>query len=297
VRGAAEQVIVCSGLRQGIGLLWSALAADGAQRVAVEQPGWRGMAQTALDAGLEVVPVPVDAHGLAVERLAAVDGVDAAAVAPAHQYPSGAVMPPARRAALVTWAREREALIVEDDYDAEYRYDREPIGSVQGLSPRHVAYGGSTSKSLAPGVRLAWLVVPPQLVEPMTALQRRRGGMPAALEQLALADLIERGELDRHLRRQRRRYRGQRDALLHALAGRLPEVEVQGAAAGLFVVLRLPARASEAAVLRHARAVGIALEGGGAVEPAVVVGYANLAEAAIGSAVDALAVSVRAALG
>lgn len=294
VRGAAEQVIVCNGLRQGLGLLWSALAADGARRVAVEDPGWRGIAQTALDAGIEALPVAVDAGGLVVSQLAAADAVDAVAVAPAHQYPSGAVMPPARRAALVAWALERNALVVEDDYDAEYRYDREPIGCIQGLAPQHVAYGGSASKSLAPGVRLAWLVVPARLVAPMTTLQARRGGMPAALEQLALADLIERGELDRHLRRQRRRYRRQRDALLEALAARLPEVQVQGAAAGLFVVLRLPADVCEAAVLRHARAVGVVLEGGGGPRPSVVVGYANLAQAAIPSAVEALAASVRA---
>jgi len=296
VLGGPEQVIVCNGLRQGLGLLWSALAAGGARRVAVEDPGWGGIAQTALDGGLDVAGVAVDADGLVVERLARLEAIDAVAVAPAHQYPSGAVMAPARRAALVAWAQERGALIVEDDYDAEYRYDREPIGSIQGLAPQHVVYGGSASKSLAPGVRLAWLVVAAQLVEPMAALQRRRGGMPAALDQLALADLIERGELDRHLRRQRRRYRRQRDALLGALAARLPEVAVSGAAAGLFVVLRLPAGVSEGAVLRHARTRGLALEGAGGVPPSVVVGYANLAEAAIGPAVEALAASVRAAM-
>ncbi len=294
VRAAGDQVIVCNSLRQGLGLLWSALAADGAQGVAVEDPGWRGMAQTALDAGLGIVEIPVDEGGLVVSRLAAAqDQIDAVAVAPAHQYPSGAVMAPARREALVAWAQERSALIVEDDYDAEYRYDREPVGSLQGLAPQHVAYGGSASKSLAPGVRLAWLVVPPQLVDPMTALQIRRGGMPAALDQLALADLVERGELDRHLRRQRRRYRRQRDALLCALRTRLPEVEVQGAAAGLFMVLRLPSGVGEDAVVRRARAIGLAVEAGGGSQPAIVVGYANLAEAAIGVVVDALAASVR----
>lgn len=238
----------------------------------------------------------MDDGGLDVARLAAArDAIDAVAVAPAHQYPTGAVLSPARRAALIAWAQRHEALIVEDDYDAEHRYDREPIGSVQGLAPQHVAYGGSASKSLAPGVRLAWLVVPAQLVEPMAALQARRGGMPPALDQLALADFIERGELDRHLRRQRRAYRRRRDALLEAVTARLPEVEVQGAAAGLFVVLRLPPQIREAAVLRHARARGVALEGGGGSQPSVVVGYANLAEAAIAPAVDALAASVRAA--
>jgi GntR family transcriptional regulator/MocR family aminotransferase len=295
VRGSTEQVVVCNGLRQGLGLLWSTLAAQGARRVAVEDPGWRGVAETAADAGLKPVPVAVDEQGLVVERLSGVVALDAVAVAPAHQFPSGAVMPPARRAALVAWAQEHGALVAEDDYDAEYRYDREPIGSIQGLAPEHVVYGGSASKSLAPGVRLAWMVLPPRLVAPVVDLQRRRGGMPAALEQLALADLIERGELDRHLRRQRRRYRRQRDALLAALRARLPEVQVDGAAAGLFVVLRLAAGMDEAAVVRHARAVGLALEPGGGAWPAVVVGYANVPEAAMGAVADALAASVRAA--
>ncbi len=294
VRGSADQVIVCNGLRAGLGLLWSALAARGALRVAAERPGWRGIGQTASDAGLQPVPIPVDDDGLVVDRLAAQRRIDAVAVAPAHQYPTGAVMPPARRAALVAWAQERGALIVEDDYDAEYRYDREPIGSIHGLAPQHVAYGGSASKSLAPGVRLAWLVVPPALAEPIAALQARRGGMPAALDQLAFADFIDRGDLDRHLRRSRRQYRRRRDALLAALATRLPEVEVSGAAAGLFVVLRLPLRLSEADVLRRARAAGVAVEGGGGREPSLVVGYANLAEAAVVSAVEALAACVRA---
>ncbi|MFP5361119.1 MAG: PLP-dependent aminotransferase family protein [Thermoleophilia bacterium] len=296
VRAVAGQVIVCNGLRQGLGLLWGALAAGGAQRVAVEDPAWDGIAQTARDARLGVVEIPVDEDGLVVARLAAARyRIDAVAVAPAHQYPTGAVMAPARREALVAWAQEHGALVFEDDYDAEYRYDRAPIGSIQGLAPEHVAYGGSASKSLAPGMRLAWLVVPPRLLEPMTELQARRGGMPAALDQLALADLVERGELDRHLRRQRRRYRRQRDALLAALAARIPDVAVRGAAAGLFVVLRLPPGVDAEAVVRHARAVGLAIEPGGGSPPAVVVGYGNLAEAAIGAAVDALAASVRAA--
>ena len=295
VRAVAEQVVVCNGLRQGLGLLWSALAATGARRVAVEDPGWRGMTQTAADAGLEALALPVDGDGLVVSRLIACASVDAVAVAPAHQYTTGAVMSPARRAALVAWAQEHDALIVEDDYDAEYRYDREPIGAIHGLAPRHVAYGGSASKTLAPGVRLAWLVVPAQLVAPMSALQARRGGMPAAMGQLALADLIERGELDRHLRRQRRHYRRRRDALLDALATRLPEVEVRGAAAGLFVLLGLPAGVGEEAVVGHARTVGVAIEDGGGPRPSVVLGYANLPEASIASAVEALAASVRAA--
>jgi GntR family transcriptional regulator / MocR family aminotransferase len=291
VRADPEQIVVTNGLRQGVDLLWSTLIADGARRVAVEDPGWKGIRETAFAAGLEVVPIPVDRDGLIVERLEHED-VDAVAVAPAHQYPTGAVLSPARRGALLAWAQRRDALIVEDDYDAEYRYDRRPIGSLQGLVPERVVYGGSTSKTLAPAVRLGWLVLPQRLVEPIAVRQRLRGGMPAPLGQLALADLIERGELDRHLRRRRRHYHRQRDALLAALAGKLPEVSVHGAAAGLYVVLHLPDSLSEQAVLAAARSRGIALEGLAGSTPAIVVGYANLTDAAVEPAVAALAASI-----
>ncbi len=291
VRADPAQIVVTNGLRQGIELLWSTLAAGGARRLAVEDPGWQGIRQTATTAGLELVALPVDDAGLIVERLELED-VDAVAVAPAHQYPTGAVLSPTRRAALVAWAQDRDGLIVEDDYDAEYRYDRQPIGSLQGLEPHRVIYGGSASKTLAPAVRLGWLALPEHLVEPIAALQRLRGGMPTPLEQLALADLIERGELDRHLRRQRRQYHRQREALLAALASQLPEVSVHGAAAGLYVVLHLPASLCEQTVLAAARSRGIALEGFAASTPALVVGYANLADAAIEPAVAALAACI-----
>jgi GntR family transcriptional regulator/MocR family aminotransferase len=292
VRADREQIVVTNGLRHGIGLLWQALAANGARRIATEAPGWRGISETARAAGLEVVALPVDREGLIVERLEHED-VDAVAVAPAHQYPTGAVLSPRRRAALIAWAQRRDALIAEDDYDAEYRYDRQPIGSLQGLAPERVVYGGSASKTLAPAIRLGWLALPRHLVQPVADRQRVSGGTPAPLEQLALADLIERGELDRHLRRQRRRYHRQRDKLLTALAAKLPEVSVHGAAAGLYVVLHLPDGLSEQAVRSAARARGIALEGLGTSAPAIVVGYANLTDAAIEPAVAALAASIK----
>jgi GntR family transcriptional regulator/MocR family aminotransferase len=294
VRAAPEQIVVTSGMRHGADLLWSALAAGGARRVAVESPGWAGMRETAADAGLETLALPVDEEGLAVARLEA-ERLDAVALAPAHQYPTGAVLAPERRLALLAWARRAGALIVEDDYDAEYRYDRQPVGSLQGLAPERVVYGGSASKTLAPALRLGWLVLPPSLVDAVCARQRRRGAMPAPLMQLALADLIGRGELDRHLRRQRRRYRRQRDALLAALGVALPELAVQGAAAGLYVVLRLPPDASERAVLAAARTRGVALEGLGGRPPGLVIGYANLPASRVRLAVEALAASVRGA--
>jgi GntR family transcriptional regulator/MocR family aminotransferase len=294
VRAAPEQIVVTSGMRHGADLLWSALAAGGARRVAVESPGWAGMRETAADAGLETLALPVDEDGLTVARLEA-ERLDAVALAPAHQYPTGAVLAPERRLALLAWARRAGALIVEDDYDAEYRYDRQPVGSLQGLAPERVVYGGSASKTLAPALRLGWLVLPPSLVDAVCARQRRRGATPAPLMQLALADLIDRGELDRHLRRQRRRYRRQRDALLAALGVALPELAVQGAAAGLYVVLRLAPDASERAVLAAARTRGVALEGLGGMPPGLVIGYANLPASRVRLAVEALAASVRGA--
>ncbi|MDP2713030.1 MAG: PLP-dependent aminotransferase family protein [Solirubrobacteraceae bacterium] len=293
VRTTPDQIVVTNGLRQGLSLLWPVLAAHGTRHVGVEHPGWRGFAETAGEAGLAVAPMPLDEDGLITARLRDRADVDAVAVAPAHQYPTGAVLSPARRAELVTWAHEHEAIVVEDDYDAEYRYDREPIGALQGLAPGTVVYGGSASKSLAPAIRLGWLVLPETFVEPVAQLQRVRGGMPAALEQLAFADLIERGELDRHLRRQRRRYRRKRDAVLATLAAQLPEATVHGAAAGLFVAIRLPYGTDEARIVAAARAAGVAVGGIGAGAPGLVLGYANLGEAAIEHAIGRLAQIVR----
>jgi GntR family transcriptional regulator/MocR family aminotransferase len=296
VQAAPEQILIASSLRQGLSLLWSVLATRGAARVAVESPGWRGMSETALEAGLSIAETPVDEHGLAVQELESLD-LDAVAVAPAHQFPTGAVMSASRRNDLVQWCRARGALIVEDDYDAEYRYDRRPLGALQGLAPELVVYGGSASKSLAPSMRLAWLALPELLAAPTAALQRLRGGMPAPLLQLAFAEMVQRGDLDRHLRRQRRLYRGRRDALLGALAEHLPDLQVTGAAAGLFVVLMLPPGADEKAVLHAAHDNGLAPQPLGGRNPGIVVGYANLSEAAVAPAVRLLAQSVERGLG
>jgi GntR family transcriptional regulator / MocR family aminotransferase len=292
VRTTPEQIVITGGTRQGVELLWTVLVARGARHVAIERPGWRGIEETATGAGLTTVPVEVDEQGLVVEQLQG-GQLDAVALAPAHQYPTGAVLSSARRCAVVEWARKGSSLIVEDDYDAEFRYDRQPVGSLQGLAPEHVAYAGSTSKTLAPAVRLGWLVLPSSLTEEVADRQRRRGSMPSPLNQLALSDLIERGELDRHLRRQRRRYSRRREALLEALACRLPDAIVSGAAAGLYVVIGLPHGFSEIAALSAARSRGIAIEGVEGASPALVLGYANLPDAAIDPAVRELAACLR----
>ena len=292
VEASPEQVLVTSGLRHGLGVLWPVLRDRGVDAVAVEDPRWSGVDDTLLAAGLEAVPVPVDGGGLRTERL---DGVRAGAVivTPAHQYPTGVVLGAARRTALIAWARERGAIVLEDDYDAEFRYDRAPVGSLQGTAPEHVVYGGSASKILAPVMRLGWLVAPAGLVGELRARQALAGGVPSTLSQLALADLVERGELDRHLRRQRRRYRAQRDALLEAAAELLPELRPEGAAAGLHVVLRLPPGADADDVARAAARAGVAVDPLEGPRPALLVGYANVPAESVRPALSALARALR----
>src|ERR1700733_2388453 len=296
VQASAERVIITAGMRHGVGMVWRALVALGVRRIGIEQPGWRGIRETASAAGLTCVPLPVDEDGLVIDQLAA-QRIDAVAVAPAHQYPTGAVLSAERRRLLLDWARTHDGLVIEDDFDAEYRYDHQPIGSLQGLAPDHVVYGGSTSKTVAPSLRVGWLVVPARLVEPVVEVQQVGGTIASPLLQLAFADMIERGELDRHLGRNRRRYGGRRKALLSRLATALPELTVRGAAAGLYVVLELPPHLDEEVVLAAARARGIALEGGEGERPMLVIGYAGLNAGAAERAVAALAASLEEAGG
>jgi GntR family transcriptional regulator/MocR family aminotransferase len=294
VRVELEQIVITSGTRHGMGLVWAALAARGAQRVAIERPGWHGVRETVVDAGLEPAPLPVDSEGLAIDGLSSIPGVDAVAVAPAHQYPTGAVLSPARRQQLMAWARDGGRMIVEDDYDAEYRYDRQPIGCLQGLAPDHVVYLGSTSKTLSPALRLGWVVLPRALVGAVSERARIRGATSSPILQLAFAQLIERGDLDRHLRRQRRSYARRRAALLDALGERLPALTVSGASAGLFAVLELPPGLDERAVAEAAAARGISLERRRGQTPALVLGYAGLDPSAAVPAVRQLAAAIEA---
>ena len=244
--------------------------------------------------GLEVVGIPVDEEGIRVDLLDRAK-VDAVVVTPAHQYPTGGVLPPDRRAALVAWAVRRRGLIVEDDYDAEFRYDREPIGAVQGLCPDYVVYAGSASKILAPGLRLGWLVPPTRLVESIAQMKQAADQGSAALDQLAFADFVASGELDRHLRRVRPIYRRRRDALLSALARHLPDLQPVGASAGLHFLAWLPRELDEETLVRSGAEAGVGL-GGLAAERiargdrgAIVFGYGSVAESAINNGVRRLA--------
>jgi len=303
VRGVVAdpaRIVVTSGYAQGRGLVCRALAAAGGKRIAIEDPSHPEQRATMTRAGLELVPIPVDEGGLRVERLE-VAAADAVVLTPAHQFPSGAVLSGERRAALLEWLRARGAIAIEDDYDAEYRYDRAPIGTLQGLEPERIVYAGSTSKTLAPALRIGWLVVPEQLLDAVVYEKRLADLGTAHIEQHALADFLARGELDRHLRRMRARYRARRDALVEALADALPEAEVQGIAAGLHAAVRLSESDDEQAILDEARRRRIVfttmsdyrMESRGE-PPTLLLGYGQSPEPTIRSGVIEIAKAVRA---
>ncbi|NLT07022.1 MAG: PLP-dependent aminotransferase family protein [Solirubrobacterales bacterium] len=294
----ADSIIVTAGTVQGLALVCSVLRERGVRRIAVEQPGWAAQRAAVLGAGLEPVGLPVDGCGARVELLAELD-VGAVMLTPAHQFPVGAVLDPERRRLLAAWAANGDALIVEDDYDAEYRYDRSAPGCLQGLAPEHTVYAGSTSKTLAPALRLGWLVAPPALAGPLARAKLDADRCAPALTQAAFARLLAAGELDRHLRRTRPVYRDRRAALLDALAGHLPELTPTSADAGLHAVALLPPGLDERAVVAAAAARGVALTGvrqdGGAGDPGLVLGYASLPAERIRAGIAELAHAVAAA--
>jgi GntR family transcriptional regulator/MocR family aminotransferase len=221
---------------------------------------------------------------------------DALVLTPSHQWPTGGVLGPEARAAVLRWARQRNALVIEDDYDAEYRYDRAPIGAMQGLAPNHVAYAGTASKTLAPGLRLGWLVLPPRWVDAVATAKIDADRGSPVLDQLTFADFLVHGEFDRHLRRMRPVYRRRRAALLAAVQRRLPDLEPAGAAAGLHLVTWLPPDLDESVVVAAAAARGVGVYG---IRPyrldhrlgrdGLIFGYASLNERAIAEGVNELA--------
>lgn len=302
VRGVVaepEHTFVCGGFSHAIGLLARVLLAQGARTIAVEDPSHVVIREIVARTGLETVAIAVDADGIDVDALARA-GADAVLVTPAHQFPTGVVLAPERRARLIEWAAETRALIVEDDYDAEFRYDRAPVGSLQGLAPDCVAYIGSASKTLAPTLRLGWLLAPARLVRSLADEVLFSVIAPPRLQQLAFADFLLRGELDRHLRRMRLRYRRRRDVLVRSLARELPMVEIGGIAAGLHVVGTFPRGYSERVIVAEARKRRIGLYGLGEHRirarrgPALLLGYAVTGEATIPAAIRELAAAVTA---
>jgi GntR family transcriptional regulator / MocR family aminotransferase len=296
VRGAAadpEQMLICTGFTQGFSLICRTLIGQGVRAIALEDPGWHPHKLIVEQAGIEIVPIPVDDQGLRVDRLERSEA-DVVVVTPAHQFPSGAVLSPQRRAALAEWAERGERLIVEDDYDGELRYDGGAVGALQGLAPERVLYCGSASKRLAPGMRLGWLLMPPWLGWQLVAAKAVEDSGSEIVEQLALCDFIVRGELDRHLRRMRRQYSSRRDALLQALGRWLGEAVTGRDPAGLYERVELPADVSEQALLASAAARGVGAEGLSLYSftpgspPGLVLGYGNLSEPAIEQGVKLL---------
>ena len=290
VRGASadpERIVVCAGFQQGITLLLRALAQRGVRQVALEDPGDRGTDAVAEGAGLEAVHVAVDEQGIDVRALAAT-GAKAVVLTPAHQTPTGVVLAPERRLQLVAWAHEAGGVIVEDEYDNEFRYDPQPVGSMEGLAPDVVASVGSVSKSLAPALRLGWIVAPRWLVPAVAEEKWRADRGSPGLDQLALAALIESGRFDRHLRRMRRVYAARRAALVYALRRHAPGMELGGLAAGFHGVATLPAGSTEAQVVYAARERSVGLHGmsryradGGGDPPQLVLGFGNVSASAI----------------
>lgn len=298
VRGVAadpECLVVTAGSTHALTLLARVLVREGAKTMGFEDPSHMLFHRLVARSGLRPVGVPVDDEGLVVERLAdRQTGV--VLVSPAHQFPLGTAMSAERRRLLLRWAEERQGLIVEDDYDAEFRYDRDPVGAVQASAPERVVYIGSTSKTLAPGLRLGWAVLPPELVEPVAReLWASTLHLPG-IDQLALADFVRSGEFDRHLRQMRGIYRRRRDAMVASLERELPGLPVRGIAAGLHVVLELPSAEEETRARQRASAAGLAVESllehalpgyGGPF--GLVLGYGPLPEPTIPVAVRALA--------
>jgi GntR family transcriptional regulator/MocR family aminotransferase len=304
VRGVVtdtDRVMVTSGYCQGRTLVCRALAAMGTRRVAVENPCHDEVRSSAAGAGLELVPVPVDGEGIRVDALERT-AVHAVFVTPAHQYPTGAVLSGARRLALLDWLRRREAVAIEDDYDAEYRYDRAPIGALQAMDPERMVYAGTASKTLAPAMRLGWLVLPPRLLEAVRREQRQADFGVSRIEQHAFADFLSRGELDRHLRRMRARYRARRDALVEALVDALPEVRIHGIRAGLHVTVQLLPGDRARAIRDEAARRGVAVLAMSDYfldtaedSSMLLLGYGRSSEAMIRAGVRELAAAVRAA--
>ncbi|GAA2668880.1 MocR-like pyridoxine biosynthesis transcription factor PdxR [Actinoplanes palleronii] len=273
----ADDVLVCGGVAQGLALLAQIRTAAGEGVWAVEDPGSRGARDQMAHWGVRPEPIPIDENGLLVAPLRA-SGASTVLLTPAHQFPTGVVLGPDRRRELLDWAGAGEHLVIEDDYDAEHRYDRAPVAALQGSAPERVAYLGSVSKSLAPGMRLGWLIAPRRMQAALLAAKHASDLGCSALPQLVLAELLASGDYERHLRSVRTRQRARRDALLAGLRAHLPQARVRGVAAGLHLLVELPdgddvalaERIRDAGVLVHPLSWHRLLPG----PPGLVLGYA-----------------------
>lgn len=281
-RGVAvtdERIVVCSGFAQGLELLCEVLRANGAATLATEAYGHSRHRRIATARGLRLTTLNVDAGGASVDAL---NRADAVLLTPAHQFPLGMPLEPSRRRLAVEWASRTGGLIIEDDYDGELRYDRAAVGAMQALAPEHIVYAGTASKSMAPGLRLGWLVLPAKLVGDVVAAKTTLGRLSSSLDQLTLAEFISSGAYDRQLRRARLAYRRRRDRLVVALRQQAPRVRITGIAAGLQALVELPDGLREDDLVARAAQRGLAIEGlttytvtGHQHRQALVVGYAT----------------------
>lgn len=306
---SADDVVVTHGFGELLALVARAIAARGGRRIAVEAYGHASHREVLAAAGLEPVPIPLDAEGLLVEHLAAAS-VDAVLVTPAHQFPTGVPLSAARRAALAAWAVDAGAYVVEDDYDGEFRFDGRAIGALQVLAPGRTVYGGTASKALSPALGIGWGVVPAGLRDAVLEQRRLSGAATDGLSQLALAALIVDGGYDRAVRGARLRYRTRRERLETRIALELPGARISGLEAGLHCLLELPTAAREngeveVEVERAAAAIGLRYHGlasyaadaatAASRPPTMVVGYGAPAEHRIDAAISAVIASIRAA--
>jgi len=290
-----QNLAICSGFAQGLNLALRVLARIGIDKVAVEDPGDVDNRSIIARTGLQAVPVRVDESGVDVDILAST-GARAVILTPAHQSPTGVVLSPDRRHALVKWANDCDGFVVEDDYDAEFRYDRQPIGQIQGLMPDRVIGISSVSKTLAPALRIGWIVCPPLLTDNIASEKHLSDRGSPGIDQLALARLVESGRYDKHLRHMRALYEERRMALINALSRNAPQVRLSGLAAGFHAVADLPRKTDEKAIVSAARAKSIGLHGmsnyrwnGDTRPPQLVLGFGHLSESAIERGVAAIA--------
>ncbi|WP_371527653.1 PLP-dependent aminotransferase family protein [Streptomyces sp. NBC_01283] len=295
VRTDPDRIVICAGFAQGLSLLGGVLRARGLREVTVESYGLDVHWNLLKRAGLTTRPLPFDELGTSTDELGS-GSAKVALLTPAHQFPMGVPLHPDRRAAVVDWARRTGGLILEDDYDGEFRYDRQPVGALQGLDPDRVVYLGTASKSLAPGLRLGWMVLPAPIAAEVIEAKGGAEWACGALDQLTLAEFITSGAYDRHVRGARLRYRRRRDQLVAALAARAPEVRATGIAAGLHAVLELPP-GTERTVVQAASWQRLAVQGLAsfrhpAARPperdALVVGYGTPADHGWAGALEAL---------
>lgn len=295
VRTTPELIVVCNGYGHALSVLCRAVQSIGSATVVMEDPCLPDHRAIATAAGAMVINVPVDDEGLRTDHLEDVPS-GAVVVTPAHQGTLGMTMAPGRRSALLRWAQGSGRVVIEDDYDGEFRYDRQPVGALRGLDPDRVVYAGTASKTLAPGLRLSWLAVPPWLIDPVLAVRRLTDRYSGVLDQLTLADLIDSGGFDRHIRRMRLQYRRRRDLLITALAERVPALRPSGIAAGLHLVLTLPPDGpTEAEAVAALDKHGIALHGlrgyfsdAERHQPGLMIGYGSPPEHAFAGATHAL---------